>query len=187
MNTETLEKPLPKPSMEDYVNARLLEALVEARLALEFLGRGLVRNAAGKAFQSWRALLAALLRLDLDRLMQVVKTDEERRWLMERAIPRVPTSRMMALSKMLSDVGYAGLLPDTALALSLHDYQYNGPDPDMALSKFRSRSDAAAAVLELVNEVVRRIEELKPRVKWGNELEEALRELKDELNRVGKS
>lgn len=117
MNTETLEKPLPKPSMEDYVNARLLEALVEARLALEFLGRGgLVRNAAGKAFQSWRALLAALLRLDLDRLMQVVKTDEERRWLMERAIPRVPTSRMMALSKMLSDVGYAGLLPDTALA-----------------------------------------------------------------------
>lgn len=58
----------------------------------------------------------------------------------------------------------------------------------MALSKFRSRSDAAAAVLELVNEVVRRIEELKPRVKWGgNELEEALRELKDELNRVGKS
>ncbi len=116
MNTEILEKPLPKPSMEDYVNARLLEALVEARLALEFLGRGLVRNAAGKAFQSWRALLAALLRLELDRLMQVVKTDEERRWLMERAIPRVPTSRMMALSKMLSDVGHAGLLPDTALA-----------------------------------------------------------------------
>ncbi|ADN50921.1 PaREP1 family protein [Vulcanisaeta distributa] len=187
MNTETLEKPLPKPSMEDYVNARLLEALVEARLALEFLGRGLVRNAAGKAFQSWRALLAALLRLELDRLMQVVKTDEERRWLMERAIPRVPTSRMMALSKMLSDIGHAGLLPDTALALSLHDYQYNGPDPDMALSKFRSRSDAAAAVLELISEVVRRIEELKPRIKWGNELEEALRELKDELNRVGKS
>ncbi len=179
---------MPKPTTEDYVNARLLEALVEARLAIEFLNKGLVRNASGKAFQAWRALLAALLRLELDKLMQVVKTDEERRWLMERAIPRVPTSRMMALSKMLSDIGHSGLLPDTALALSLHDYQYNGPDPDMAMSKFRSRSDAAAAVLELVNEMVRRIEELRPKVKWGGgELEEALRELKDELNKVGKS
>ena len=46
-----LEKPLPKPSTEGYVSARLLEALVEGRLALEFLERGLVRNAAGKAFK----------------------------------------------------------------------------------------------------------------------------------------
>ncbi len=50
MNTEALEKPLPKPTTEDYVNARLLEALIEARLAIEFLSRGgLVRNSAGKA------------------------------------------------------------------------------------------------------------------------------------------
>ncbi len=178
---------MPRPSAEDYVGARLLEALIEARLALEFLGRGLVRDAAGKAFQAWRALLAALLRLELDKLLKVVRIDEERRWLMERAVPRVPTSRMMALSKMLSDIGHTGLLPDTALALSLHDYQYNGPDPDMALSKFRNREDAAAAVLEMINEVVRRIEELKPRVRWGGELEEALRELKDGLNKVEKS
>ncbi|ADY01665.1 PaREP1 domain containing protein [Vulcanisaeta moutnovskia 768-28] len=182
MSAETLEKPLPKPTIEDYVSARLLEALIEARLALDFLSRGLVRNAAGKAFQAWRAFLAALLRLELDKLMQVVKTDEERRWLMERAVPRVPTSRMMGLSKMLSDVGYAGLLPDTALALSLHDYQYNGPDPDMALSKFRDREEASIAVIELVNELVRRVEELKPRVKWSDELEKALRELKDRLS-----
>ncbi len=50
MNTETLEKPLPKPTTEDYVNARLSESLIEAKLALEFLSRGgLVRNSAGKA------------------------------------------------------------------------------------------------------------------------------------------
>ncbi len=126
-----------------------------------------------------------MLRLELDKLLKVANSDEERKWLMDRAVPRVPTSRMMGLSKMLSDVGHAGLLPDTALALSLHDYQYNGPDPDMALSKFRNRQEAAAAVLELVNEVVRRVEELRPRVRWSGELEEALRELKDELNRVG--
>ncbi len=81
MVVEAVERPLPKPSDEGYVEARLLEALAEARLALEFLGRGLTRNAAGKAFQAWRALLAALLRLELGRLKTLVKNDEERRWL----------------------------------------------------------------------------------------------------------
>jgi hypothetical protein len=37
---EVLERPLPKPSDEGYIEARLLEALAEARLALEFLERG---------------------------------------------------------------------------------------------------------------------------------------------------
>ena len=43
---ESLEKPLPKPSAVEYASARLLEALVESLLALEFLERDLVRNAA---------------------------------------------------------------------------------------------------------------------------------------------
>ncbi len=143
MNTETLEKPLPKPTTEDYINARLLEALVEAGLALRFLNEGLVRNAAGKAFQAWRALLAALLRLELDKLIQAAKTEDERKWLMERAVPRIPMSRMKALSQMLEEIGHQGILPWTAVALDLHDYQYNGPDPDMAMSKYRNREEAA--------------------------------------------
>ena len=68
MAVELVERPLPKPSDEGYVEARLLEALGEARLALEYLERGLTRNAACKAFQAWKALLAALLRLELDKL-----------------------------------------------------------------------------------------------------------------------
>ncbi len=63
---ELVERPLPKPSDESYTEARLLETLGEARLALEFLERGLTRNAACKAFQAWKALLAALLRLKLE-------------------------------------------------------------------------------------------------------------------------
>ncbi|WP_054854162.1 PaREP1 family protein [Vulcanisaeta distributa] len=175
---EALERPLPRPTSEDYVVVRLLESLVEARLALRFLDEGLVRNAAGKAFQAWRAFLAALLRLEIDKLLQVVKTEEERKWLMERAVPRVPTTRLVRLSQMLEEVGHYGLSAWTAVALELHDYQYNGPDPDMALSKFRDREEAAVAVVSLIKELVNRIENLKPRIKWNDELENALNELR---------
>jgi len=41
---ELVERPLPKPSDEGYVEARLLEALGEARLALEYLERGLTEK-----------------------------------------------------------------------------------------------------------------------------------------------
>jgi Archaeal PaREP1/PaREP8 family. len=37
----------------------LEEALAEAGLAIKFLEQGLHRNVAGKAFQAWKALLAA--------------------------------------------------------------------------------------------------------------------------------
>jgi len=171
IGVETLGKPLPKPTSEDYISAGLLEALTEASLALELLDRGLVRNAAGRAFQAWRALLASLLRLELDKLLQTVKSDEERRLLMDRAVLRVPTSRIKTLSQMLESLGHNSLSAWSDKALDLHDYQYNGPDPDMAVSKYRSREEVAVDVKLLVRELVRRVEELKPRVKWHEELE----------------
>jgi hypothetical protein len=76
---ELVEKPLPKPSDEGYIEARLLEALGEAGLALEHLERGFTRNAARKAFQAWKALLAALLKLELEKLKALAKTEKERR------------------------------------------------------------------------------------------------------------
>ncbi|AAL64388.1 paREP1 [Pyrobaculum aerophilum str. IM2] len=178
---EILERPLPKPCTEDYVSARLLESLVEAGLALKFLEDGLVRNAAGKAFQAWRAFLAALLRLELDRLKAVVKTEEERRWLESTAVPRVPTGRMTSLSQMLEEVGHGGISFGTDKALKLHDYQYHGPDPDMALSKYRNREEAARDVVLLLKELARRVEALKQRVKWSDDLERALSALRAEI------
>ncbi|MDT7883160.1 MAG: PaREP1 family protein [Thermoproteus sp.] len=183
MAVELVERPLPKPSDEGYVEARLLEALGEARLALEFLERGLTRNAACKAFQAWKALMAALLRLELDKLKAVAKTEEERRWLESKAVPRVPTTKMKELSRLLRDVGHEGITAWTAVALDLHDYQYHGPDPDMALSKYATRGSAAADVVELLQELARRVEALRGRVKWGEELEKALEEVRRALAR----
>ena len=178
---ELVKRPLPKPSSEGYIEARLLEALGEAGLALEYLERGLTRNAACKAFQAWKALLAALLRLELDKLKALAKTEEERRWLESKAVPRVPTTRMKELSRLLRDVGHEGITAWTAVALDLHDYQYHGPDPDMALSKYTTRESAAADVVELLQVLVRRVEALRGRVRWSEELEHALEEVKKAL------
>ena len=138
------------------------------------LEEGLARNAAGKAFQAWRALLAALLRLELDRLKALVKAEEERRWLETTAVPRVPTTKIKALANLLEDLGHGGVSAWTDKALNLHDYQHNGPDPDMALST--TRGEAAVDVRRLAAEVARLVESLKPRVRWTEELERALEE-----------
>ena len=182
MAVELVERPLPKPSDEGYIEARLLEALGEARLALEYLERGLTRNAACKAFQAWKALLAALLRLELDKLKALVKTEEERKWLESRAVPRVPTTKMKEVGRLLEETGHYGISAWTAVALDLHDYQYHGPDPDMALSKYTTR-ESAADVLLLLKELARSVETLKGRVRWTDELEKALEEVRRVLAR----
>jgi hypothetical protein len=178
---ELEERPLPKPSEESYVEARLLEAVTEARLALRFLKEGLTRNAAGKAFQAWKALLAALLRLELDKLKAIVKTDEERRLLETTAVLRVPTTKIRTLTNMLEELGHS-VLTGNLLALELHDYQYHGPDPDMANSKYATREEATTDIIRLTTEVAKHVETLRGHVKWGEELEKAIKELKQALS-----
>jgi Tfp pilus assembly protein PilF len=107
-----------------------------------------------------------------------VKIDEERRWLESRAVPRVPTAKMKELSRLLKEAGHEAITAWTDKALDLHDYQYHGPDPDMALSKYATRESAAADALLLLKELARRVETIKERVKWTEELEKALEEVR---------
>ena len=111
----------------------------------------------------------------------MAKSEEERRWLEERAVPRVPTGKMVPLSLMLEEVGYGDVVALTNLALNIHDDQYHGPDPDMALSKYRTREEATAAVKSLVKAVARYVEALKGRVAWAEEHERAYKALVEEL------
>jgi hypothetical protein len=53
----------------------------------------------------------------------------------------------------------------------------------MQLSKYATRESAAADVVELLQELARRVETLKERVKWGDELEKALEEVRRALTR----
>ncbi|QXJ35204.1 PaREP1 family protein [Saccharolobus shibatae] len=54
---------LPKPWFDiiGYKRTRIEEASFESKIAEEFLKEVLLRNAAGKAFQVWKALLGAML------------------------------------------------------------------------------------------------------------------------------
>jgi hypothetical protein len=146
---------LPKPwfNLEAYKKIRLEEARFEVEIAEKFLQEGLIRNAAGKVFQAWKSLLAALLTDKRDVLVKKYpkkkslgrKKIEFADWI----IAVVPTSYMEELSLILGKE--LNLL--TEKALSIHEYQYNGPDKEAILSPFRSDEIAAENIRILVNEI----------------------------------
>ncbi len=77
----------------------------------------------------------------------------------------------------------------TDKALSLHDYQYHGPDPDTELSKYTSRSEAAYDIGVLVAELAKIIESnvkpvLQRSAKWTREHKEALAKLKESIDEM---
>lgn len=161
-------------------------AALEALLALRFLEEGCTRNAAGKAFQAWRALSGALLALERDKILERLESEEQRRWLLEKAVPRVSTSRLKALAQLLEETGIPYYNPLTSTALDLHDYQYHGPDPAAELSKYTSPEEAARDILYLLEKLAEIAEKrVKPRLreagKWSREHEEALQRLREKL------
>jgi len=83
-----------------------LEARYEAELALKFLEQGLYRNAAGRAFQAWRALLAAIAvdygHVIAESFKGVKATREDKRvCLADFIIAFTPTGYMLAVAKAL--------------------------------------------------------------------------------------
>ena len=78
------------------------------------------------------------------------------------------------VARLLEAVGHDGSALRTGNVLLLHDYQYHGPGPDGGLSKYTAREDAAADIAAAAQEVARRVESLKGRIKWSGGLERAL-------------
>ena len=156
-------KELSKPwfDVESYRRTRLIEARHELELAKRFLSEGLTRNAAGKIFQAWKALVAALLADKLGELEKLysgyVKLRNGRRvkkahWLL--AI--VPTTRLKHLASLLDRDIYLY----TEIALFLHEYQYNSPDREGVLSRYADDELAERDIAVLIEELSRRLEKL---------------------------
>ena len=175
----TLEKPLPKEDLDEVARLKLKEALIEAKLALEYLEKGIVRNAAGKAFQAWKALISALIALNFEELAKDMD-EEQKKWLKEKGILAF-TSKLKPLSQKLEGkAGLKGISFGTDKALDLHDYQYNGPDPSMEYSKYPDPQSAEIDVKLLLKDLIEYVERYRDLI--DEEGRKVMEEVKQKLN-----
>ncbi|BDR92322.1 PaREP1 family protein [Vulcanisaeta souniana] len=148
---------LPKPwySPKEYRKIRIDEARSELELAKRFLEEGLIRNAASKAFQAWKALVAALAVDKRDELSKVFSGKVRLRGRRERVdrvdwvIAVMPTSYLKDVAMIIG--GKVDLLTDKALWI--HQYQYNGPDPERVLSPYGDDDSARRDIETLIREM----------------------------------
>ncbi|MEL9990075.1 MAG: PaREP1 family protein [Thermoproteus sp.] len=144
---------VPKPwiDLARYREVRLREALYEAELAERFLEEGLVRNAAGKAFQAWKALVAAYAVDKIEDLRKAypgVKRLRGGRRAVEKAVWVVAVMPTTQLKRVAQIVG-GEVDAYTDKALHVHEYQYNGPDPQGVLSIYPDDESAAKDIKAL--------------------------------------
>jgi hypothetical protein len=90
------------PSVKAYSKVRLLESMVELRIALEMLKEGYTRNSAQKVFVAWKAIISALVSLNLDKLG---KNEKEKEWYKKSGFS-APTTKLKLISNDLEKIGY---------------------------------------------------------------------------------
>ncbi len=146
---------LPKPwfDLNKYREVRLREAMYEAELAESFLNQGLIRNAAGKAFQAWKALVAAYAVDKISELRKLFPGTKKLRGLRARVekaywiVAVMPTTVLKPVAQVIGgDVDVY-----TNMALWLHEYQYNGPDKQGILSPYPDDESAAKDIRALIS------------------------------------
>ncbi|MGC9105462.1 MAG: PaREP1 family protein [Thermoprotei archaeon] len=138
-----------KQRPRDYVYAKVYEALVEANLSLEMLRRGLLQNAASKAFLSVKSLISALVVSNFAKLIEK-KPEKEKVWY-ETIGYSAPTTGLIGVAKDLKELGFE---VETAVktALLLHKFSYNGFDPNFV--DYRDEREVREDVLEVLEWVV---------------------------------
>ena len=149
------------------VETRLQVALAEAELALRFLEEGLHRNAAGRAFQAWKAALAAAAALARDELLRryrgkVATREDAEVELADWLIALMPTGRMWEVARDLrQSYGDEVVL---LTALNLHEVQHNGLDESGVLSKYSTPQQIEEDVKELAQRTAEFAEALRQRL-----------------------
>ena len=159
----------PWRDLRRYVEIRLQETLAEAELALRFLEEGLHRNAAGKAFQAWKAALAAAAALARDEMLRryrgkVATREGAEVELADWLIALMPTGRMWEVARALRHSYGDAVVLLTALALNLHEVQYNGLDESGVLSKYSTLQQVEEDVKELAKRTAEFAEALRQRL-----------------------
>jgi ribosomal protein S9 len=155
-NDEFVERELlsPKIDVKSYIRARVMEVIDELSLSIMMLEAGATRNAAGKAFVAVKALISAMVLINLDRLLALKREEEEKKWYEKKAYT-VPTKSIKGISLDLFELGYKEIGAFADKALNLHDYQYNGLDPDF--SPYKKREEAVRDAVVLIDAVVEKL------------------------------
>ncbi|MCG3109703.1 hypothetical protein L3N51_01998 [Metallosphaera sp. J1] len=160
---------------ESYVLARVIEAINDSILAIDLFKKGITRNSAGKAFSSVKLLLSALVVRYEGKLIEL-GSNEEKTWLRTKG-HLVPTYSMKMLSNYFKRIGInIDILVEKAL--DLHEYQYNGFEPDF--SRYRRKEDVKADLVEVVSQIPELVEKYFSDIR-EREVELLAERLKEEL------
>lgn len=141
-----------KLNLDEIGKSRLMEAQAEIGIAEKFLNDGLLRNAASKAFQAWKSYLSYLAIRNRDlfnfpgykrvgRNVRVSKND----WV----LAVMPTNMLMEIASKLAERS-TDIVELTSLALVIHEYQYNRPDPTGVISKITSDDVARQVIAKFI-------------------------------------
>ncbi len=165
--------PLIEKNKDGYIRVKLLECLQELELSLLMLRQGFSRNSASKAFMAWKALISALVVLNLDRMY---RDEKEKEWYYKTGF-LAPTTGLKGISQRLEELGY-NVIDITSTALMLHRYAYNGLYK--GASDYSDRNEAKKDILHLVDSSLRLLKEyFKDR--FDEELEGYYKKVQDEF------
>jgi Archaeal PaREP1/PaREP8 family. len=138
----------PKIDKKAYIRTRIIETLDDLDIAINMWIAGRSRNSAGKVFSAVKALLSALVTKNLDKL----SSD----WYIKKGY-NAPTRSLKGISIDLVRLGYIEIENITNIAFLLHDYQYNGFDPDF--SKYKNKNEVLHDVILVSRSILNRIKE----------------------------
>jgi Archaeal PaREP1/PaREP8 family. len=95
-----------------------------------------------------KALLSAFVVTNEDKLVDLAKDDQEKKWIKEKAHV-VPTHGMYGLARMLKRIGI-DVINLVNYALDLHEYHYNGFEP--GFSKYTKKEQVLEDLITVVKE-----------------------------------
>jgi flagellar motor component MotA len=135
-----------KKDPNSYVYMKVLEGLVEGKLALEMLKKGFLTNAPSKIFLAVKAIISALIVKNFDRILQD-KSEKEKEWY-QRIGYSAPTTGIIGISYELEKLGYNISLA-VKTALLFHSFSYNVFDPNLV--NYRDEEEIKKDIIYIID------------------------------------